>query len=345
MINVHDEEFSKIAQDIKERFLGQVAFPKLIIGTGLSLMYDLPGMAALANRLNDFISQELALKDEWEKIYEDVCKSGLESALYRDVSPNLLHRIKIITSAYILESEKKKLFSIFDKETGFTTLLKHLKNSLSENNPYIDIMTPNYDRIIEVCCDKVGLSVVTGYTGFIYKKNDFNKMIKKNKFNNHEKFVRLFKPHGSINIISKNNECIECNDFSFLEENVDKIQIITPGKSKYKSSLTNMVYARPRESFDNILRNDKNYSLITFGYGFNDEHFNKPLFEALDNNSKGMLIISYLVQDNIIQQALTNSKIVVFCNNKERSTLIYNKTEYQLTENLSDINNLFKLIL
>ena len=72
MINVHDEEFSKIAQDIKERFLGQVAFPKLIIGTGLSLMYDLPGMAALANRLNDFISQELALKDEWEKIYEYV---------------------------------------------------------------------------------------------------------------------------------------------------------------------------------------------------------------------------------------------------------------------------------
>ena len=43
--------------------------------------------------------------------------------------------------------------TIYEKDTGFCRLLKYLSGTVSVDKKIIDIMTPNYDRIIEIICD------------------------------------------------------------------------------------------------------------------------------------------------------------------------------------------------
>lgn len=48
LIEIDGKEFEPIFMDIKERYLSSTNFPKLIIGTGLSVSMNIPGMTQLA---------------------------------------------------------------------------------------------------------------------------------------------------------------------------------------------------------------------------------------------------------------------------------------------------------
>ena len=60
--------------------------------------------------------------------------------------------------------------TIYEKDTGFCRLLNYLSGTVSVDKKIIDIMTPNYDRIIEIICDKLGIGVITGFYGSLYGK-------------------------------------------------------------------------------------------------------------------------------------------------------------------------------
>ena len=45
-LEIHSEIFDEIVEDIKQRNLSRNRMPKLIIGTGLSIVYGIPGMSA-----------------------------------------------------------------------------------------------------------------------------------------------------------------------------------------------------------------------------------------------------------------------------------------------------------
>lgn len=51
LINVKDEKFEQFFSDIKDRYLSQTNFPKLIIGTGLSISLGVSGMQGLTCEL------------------------------------------------------------------------------------------------------------------------------------------------------------------------------------------------------------------------------------------------------------------------------------------------------
>ena len=50
-MNIDSEEFEPIFMDIKKRYLSSANFPKLIVGTGLSIAMNIPGMSKLAEKL------------------------------------------------------------------------------------------------------------------------------------------------------------------------------------------------------------------------------------------------------------------------------------------------------
>ena len=45
--------FDEIVEDIKQKNLSRSNMPKIVVGTGLSLTYGVPGMKALAQHLNE----------------------------------------------------------------------------------------------------------------------------------------------------------------------------------------------------------------------------------------------------------------------------------------------------
>ena len=346
-MDIDKEEFEPIFIDIKERYLSSINFPKLIVGTGLSIAMNIPGMSKLSEKLEESFqnNEYLDSKALWDKYKNKVKKEGLEAALL-EVSiseESFVETIRIITSEFILDEEYKEHFNILNKRSGFEKLLNYLLGTVSINNQVIDIMTPNYDRIIELICDKLKLSTTSGFTGNIYQT--FNENILKQPHDYLSKsspLVRLFKPHGSVNWIKINNQEYQINDYVLLKNNKQFIDIIAPGSMKYKSGMINDIFRCHRETFNELITDSKkNFSIFIYGYGFNDQHFNT----VFEDTQKDVLVLTRTIKKYFLDKAMKNKNWTLFykCedkdeNLKDKSHMIYKCRKYTINKELWDIN-------
>ena len=346
-LEIQTDRFDCIVEDIKQRNLSRNNMPKIIVGTGLSIIYGVPGMGALSEYLNVEINKlkDDCLKQMWNKRYCEIKKS-LEAGLANLTSEEsvLVDMIKPLTAEYILESEENLHKVIMGKDTGFSKLLEYLSGTVSVNKKIIDVMTPNYDRIIELVCDKLGIEVITGFAGNLYCK--FNKNLLKQPtetYNCKKKaYVRLFKPHGSINWINENGKEYLTNDYNILKQKSKYIDIVTPGSSKYREGLTNNTFRCMREEFNELLDPNENYSLFIYGYGFNDDHFDTPL---LDSFQKNVLILSRDVKSKIIEEAIERKNITVFYHERDKEYMIYRSQKYEIGLPMWDIDQFADVFL
>lgn len=347
-LEIHSDSFDNIVEDIKQRNLSRNSMPKLIVGTGLSMIYGVPGMKALAEHLGKEIDKSpiKRLKEIWKKHDKDISINGLEAGLasLTQTENILVDAIKPITARYILESEEKLHTAILEENTGFCKLLAYLSSTVSVSKKVIDIMTPNYDRIIEIICDKLGIGVITGFNGSLYGK--FNKKILKQPTEVYNckncTWVRLFKPHGSINWINEDGNEYLTNDYEILKEKAEYIEIVTPGSSKYKVGLTNNTFRCMREEFNELLNPEDNYSLLIYGYGFNDDHFDTALFDSFQKN---VLILSRDVKQEIINKALDRKNITVFYHEEDKEYMIYKSKKYIIDLPVWDITQFADLFI
>ena len=106
-LDIASNEFELLFTDIKRRYLSNPNFPKLIVGTGLSITMNIPGMSALAAKLDEKFesTDDTILKETWEKYRSKIKTDGLEAALL-DVSIHeelFIEKIREITSEFILD--------------------------------------------------------------------------------------------------------------------------------------------------------------------------------------------------------------------------------------------------
>lgn len=219
-----------------------------------------------------------------------------------------------------------------------------MSGTVSVDKKIIDIMTPNYDRIIEIICDKLGIGVITGFYGSLYGKFSRNLLKQPTEAYNCKNYswIRLFKPHGSINWISENGKEYLTNDYELLKEKAEYIEIVTPGSSKYKVGMTNNTFRCMREEFNELLNPRDNYSLLIYGYGFNDDHFDTALFDSFQKN---VLILSRDVKPDIINKALEKKNITVFYHEDDREYMIYKSRKYTIDLPVWDINQFADLFI
>lgn len=349
VLDSNSDQFNEIIQNIKEQYLSKDNFPKLVLGTGLSMVYKLPGMSSLGKRLEEEFEKNdnVKVKKMWSGKQNDIIKEGLEKGLgsINNGENELVNYIKKYTAKFILNEEIRLFESILNSETGFKKLIAYLRDTCSVNNRILDIMTPNYDRIVEIVCDSLKINVITGFTGqnICYFNQELMKHPQKLYSTNKTFFVRLFKPHGSLNWLNIDGQIILTNDNKKLLQKSDLIEIITPGSSKYKAGLTIENFRCMREDFNEILENDSNYSLLIFGYGFNDEHFDIVLNSRFSD--KRTLIISKEVKNEIIDKAMNNSKIVLIYQRESKNYIIYKMNKFVVDVELWDINKFSNIFI
>ena len=82
-IEIHSEIFDDIVEDIKQRNLSRNNMPKIIVGTGLSVIYGVPGMKELAEHLAKEIEQssDEQLEEIWKNRCDAIEANGLEAGL------------------------------------------------------------------------------------------------------------------------------------------------------------------------------------------------------------------------------------------------------------------------
>lgn len=146
------------------------ANPLFFVGSGTSAAYGLPGMGKLGEHLLESLSSKYASDSDWQH-FEDNIKSGkdLESAMTDIVlKEEIIDDIRKETWKLISEKDLE-IFSdvVFgNKEIALSKLIKIYYQSHPQK---VDVITTNYDRLIEYACDKAQIPLNTGFSGYYSK--------------------------------------------------------------------------------------------------------------------------------------------------------------------------------
>lgn len=276
-----------------------------VIGSGLSCAYGLPGMGSLANSLlgsMPSLIKEAGLADEsWTVVAEKLADgAGLEDALDSLSSDDALMPLVVsLTAQIILAAESRAMSDMLSASEP--CMIRQLMSYITKSTLAANVITTNYDRLVELACALADITVDTGFSG--NSIGQYDEIASKEQLTlvrragrrqptiTWKTHVRLAKPHGSLDW------------YDYLGQPVrSEIQLasprlmITPGLSKYKSG-----YERPFDSQKNRATKaiDSASSLLFVGYGFNDGHLQTHLDPQF---GKG-------VRTTIVTQALTESAL------------------------------------
>jgi len=279
-----------------------------VVGTGLSMAEGIPGMKDLALHLKKEIPKKLVTADAgWNQVVAnlDVGKD-LENAM-SDVTllPSTVDAI-ILETANIVLGEELKVFQrvISGKHVlPFTFFIKHLFKAGRE----FHLITPNYDRLIELATEAAGIGVDTRFYGYLHGQINSKRSAdahRESYINGRNRDFRMlpclhvYKPHGSLDWYEIDEKIIRS------PINIDKIPIIiTPGISKYRESFRRAIDDQ-RVAGNRAVVNATRFFFI--GYGFNDDHLEQYLCPGRQLTKPTVIITKELTEN--AKKLIANSK-------------------------------------
>ena len=294
------------------------SIPVILLGSGASCACGIPGMVKLGGFLNDNISTNETFREDWSRVYA-LLDEGLENALQKSgANDNLINFITGITAEYI-RKEDCKLFKKLILNEIYLPLSSIIDYIFSGHVQKINIITTNYDRIVEYACDMARIPYTTGFTGGYYKEFSLDKsyelyqrVIKRKvtrtrfqAFNDNVPHVKLFKLHGSIDWFTCDGKIISINN-SFEEV---KPLIVAPGLRKYLDTYHNP-YREIISAADYAILQGNTFLII--GYGFNDQHLQELLIPKIkDPHIKVVVLTKELTKNaNSILLGTKNTLVI-----------------------------------
>ncbi len=186
----------------------------------------------------------------------------------------------------------------------------------------LNVFTTNYDRLIEFGCDRGGLRVLDRFVGSIEPTFRASRLDVDVHYNPPgirgeprylESVMRLCKLHGSLDwrfdgrklrriplAFGARDPELEDPEASGALERL----IIYPNAAKDVETLQ-FPYAELFRDFSAALCRPNNV-LVTFGYGFGDDHVNRVILDMLTLRSTHLLVISYSDPGERIESFLSN---------------------------------------
>lgn len=256
-----------------------------LIGSGASCARGLPSMGQLADHLIATLTKDALSPTDWS-IWEPIATrlargDGLEAALeLPHVPDSLLDVIVKESGTHVAAAESAAINDLMNGTAK--SVLGPLLQLLLATGDESDVITTNYDRLIEVDAALHEVPIDTMFHGKTIGRLDENlarqelirsspRRVRARSRNDLvlRPHIRLSKPHGSLDWRLLNGGVVRVDfatDAAF--------RIITPGSSKYREG-----YETP---FD-VQRDRANKAIdaatgfLAIGYGFNDPHLQTHL--------------------------------------------------------------------
>lgn len=324
-------DFFKFVQD----YMRDV--PLLLIGTGGTMPYGIPGMEKLSDRLINTLDQKYKANTEWDKFVANI-NSGkdLESSLTGlNLKEDILNDIIVQTWILVNDADIKLLNKILcNKE--FLPIARLIKMFYNTQPQCVNIITTNYDRVIEYACDQFKIPIDKRFEGYYLKTFSQAKL-------RHKNIVNLIKVHGSLDLFKDENDYV----YSIpLQKNIpDKFTpaIVTPGEDKYKTILNgecrDLVHIA-----DDLINNAK--SFLCIGYGFNDIQIQRNVIEGIKQD-KPIVVVTKKISDGAVSLITNNSRKHVIIQedekNHNKTDIIINKKRFQLEGIYWDLENFLEI--
>jgi hypothetical protein len=203
----------------------------------------------------------------------------------------------------------------------------------------LHIFTTNYDRFIEFGLDEAGILTLDRFIGKLKPIMRFHRVDLDYHYNPPgirgepryvEGVVRYTKLHGSIDWQFENGQIVknplpfgtEVND-KYFDNPYDRVVIYPNSAKAIETSF--FPYSELFRDFSTAICRP-NSVLVTYGYGFGDSHINRIINDMLTIPSTHLVIISYDLANNRIQNFIET------CNDSQLTLLI--------GKELADIHNL-----
>lgn len=177
----------------------------------------------------------------------------------------------------------------------------------------VHVFTTNNDVFNETVMDALNIHYINGFSGGLHKYFNpalFNYTFSKRMDTSIEKFepvegmVYLYKLHGSVNWVEddeNSNTFFNIRELSDTEyDRSGKNVLIYPTPTKQNKSLGSPYADLFREFQKKLL--EPNSVLFVSGYGFNDEHVNNVVYQALATNSSLNVVIFNSLKDKKIAE-------------------------------------------
>jgi len=308
--------------ELKQELQGHFAEKMVTVaGSGLSVALGLPSMGDLATALlRDLPSLlDVVTASKWRVVANDL-HSGvdLETALSRCGDEQLDQQVRKVVAKEVGSAEKRAMQAMF---TGaLVTPFSRILNNLTFSSGRAEVITPNYDRLIEFGAELAGYGVDTTFTGVSF--GTFNVRLSKDslsefaagkpgrvpitrKFRRH---VVIYKPHGSLDWYLQRDTPVRC---SF---DVDAPRLmITPGANKYRLGY-NSPFDSHREAANKSI--DVASRFLIVGYGFNDDQLEQHLRAKLRAGYPALVLTRDLTR-NALKLAADCPSVSALCRSVE----------------------------
>lgn len=312
--------------------------PLVLAGTGISIPAGIPGMDELAKYLKSQLEEKYYSHPTWNSVLEKLNTGcGLEEALTGiNIQGELLNDIVKATWQLVTEHDIEFFNEkVIGREMQPLGELISILMSTCDNS--LNIITTNYDRYIEYCCDMYNIKIDNRFQGLYLKTLTTDDIKNKNILN-------LFKVHGSLDtfldIESKESVCIPLQSripSGFLPD------IVTPGTNKYETLLTTNTCRNMLNYCDNVINQSKNYLCI--GYGFNDSQIQQNIISNIKRD-KPIVVVTKGLREQALALINNNAKkyavIIESENNKTR--VIIDKKEFEIDGEYWKLENFIEIL-
>jgi hypothetical protein len=331
-------EIEEIIKEIQQCFGTQTQKITIVVGTGSSMSVDLDfGMGSLEKHLKtcipSLISDDPIKQKEWNKVL-----GKLEERVDFENSLNVISSegelLSIIikeTGNFVCRINRKYMPSLQEGKTHIpiSALFEKLsKGKFSRQNPTIDVITPNYDLLLEYAFVNAKYNFTDGFYGNVQKEfdwkeaeNDFERscIIKNKKDNKRNYHFRLHKVHGSLNYFNIGGKVVRDDTLAFFDTDSIERFIITPGTTKYERIVDKReFYAECDKAIENT------DCFIFVGYGFNDNDIDSKIRKQLEKPEKNAIIITKNILMKGKELISTNKNIIAIEeNDKEEGSIIH----------------------
>jgi len=274
--------------------------PLIVWGSGATIPFGMPSMSDLNEILKDKLPEF------------DGTNNNLEKELGKEKYLKHIRKIRGFIGDAICKSDLNALSKIISKDESFAGIKSMFDNFYAAHPHKLDIVTTNYDCILEYMLSYNQYSYTDGFTD--KKLSLFNDSLFRNR-----DIVNVIKVHGSLNWFDIDG------DIRFLSADDDtgyEREIIPPGKNKYQEAYK-PPYRELIQKADSCIKSAQSFFAV--GFGFNDEHLTPEIIRKVKEGIPIVLITKKVTTTTHAE--LKNAQKYIFLEeaDKNRSMITYKR--------------------
>lgn len=263
-MNDADQKRGEIFELI-QRFLEN--HPVIIWGSGATIPYGLPGMGDLVEVLRPYIDETA----------ED---ADLETELGKLEDDSQIDKIRIDVREAVFRKDRICLEESIKDSKHLNAVIKMVRKFYDAHPRKVDILTTNYDCVLEYALSGANYDFTDGFTG-----RSLSTFAQKH-FEKERNIVNIIKVHGSLNWFSDSSNrllCLPCKH----EASVLTPVMILPSYRKYEES-----YREPYRTLitksDEVIEKAESFFIV--GFGFRDDHLTPKVVEKIESGTPIVVI-------------------------------------------------------